>query len=250
MIFKNKTLLVTGGSRGIGKKICYEFAQKGCDVIFTYVRSSTEAKKLENDLKGLGVNVISKKLNLNSTGDINKFSNDIKKLNIKINFLINNAASGVMKNSIDSTEKHWDWTMQINAKGPWILSKEISEIMPKNSRIINISSPGSTKVLRNYFSIGVSKAALESITRYMAYDLAPKGITVNSISASMIETDAIKHFPNQSEIKKILDRENPSQKKLLSEHIAKAALMLCTEESEMIIGQNILVDGGDTLLLS
>ena len=157
MIFKNKTLLVTGGSRGIGKKICYECAQKGCDVIFTYVRSSTEAKKLENDLKGLGVNVISKKLNLNSTGDINKFSNDIKKLNIKINFLINNAASGVMKNSIDSTEKHWDWTMQINAKGPWILSKEISEIMPKNSRIINISSPGSTKVLRNYFSIGVSK---------------------------------------------------------------------------------------------
>jgi len=250
MIFKNKTLLVTGGSRGIGKKICYEFAQKGCDVIFTYVRSSTEAKKLENDLKGLGVDVISKKLNLNSTEDINKFSNDIKKLNIKINFLINNAASGVMKNSIDSTEKHWDWTMQINAKGPWILSKEISEIMPKNSRIINISSPGSTKVLRNYFSIGVSKAALESITRYMAYDLAPKGITVNSISASMIETDAIKHFPNQSEIKKILDRENPSQKKLLSEHIAKAALMLCSEESEMIIGQNILVDGGDTLLLS
>lgn len=250
MIFKNKTLLVTGGSRGIGKKICYAFAQKGCDVIFTYVRSSTEAKKLENDLKDLGVNVISKKLNLNSTEDINKFSNDIKKLNIKINFLINNAASGVMKNSIDSTEKHWDWTMQINAKGPWILSKEISEIMPKNSRIINISSPGSTKVLRNYFSIGVSKAALESITRYMAYDLAPKGITVNSISASMIETDAIKHFPNQSEIKKILDRKNPSQKKLLSEHIAKAALMLCTEESEMIIGQNILVDGGDTLLLS
>ncbi len=250
MIFKNKTLLVTGGSRGIGKKICYEFAQKGCDVIFTYVRSSTEAKKLENDLKGLGVDVISKKLNLNSTEDINKFSNDIKKLNIKINFLINNAASGVMKNSIDSTEKHWDWTMQINAKGPWILSKEISEIMPKNSRIINISSPGSTKVLRNYFSIGVSKAALESITRYMAYDLAPKGITVNSISESMIETDAIKHFPNQTEIKKILDRENPSQKKLLSEHIAKAALMLCSEESEMIIGQNILVDGGDTLLLS
>ena len=100
------------------------------------------------------------------------------------------------------------------------------------------------------WTIGVSKAALESITRYMAYDLAPKGINVNSISASLLETDAIQHFPNQSEIKKILNRKNPTQKKLLTDHIAKAAIMLCTEESEMIIGQNILVDGGDTLLLS
>jgi len=250
MIFNNKTLLVTGGSRGIGKKICYKFAQKGCDIIFTYLRSSTEAKKIEKELKELGINVISKKLNLNSIEDIKEFSNEIKKLNVKIDFLINNAASGVMKNSLETTEKHWDWTMQINAKGPWVLSKILSEIMPKNSRIINISSPGSTKVLKNYFSIGVSKAALESITRYMAYDLAPKGINVNSISASMIETDAIKHFPNQSEIKKILGRKNPSQKKLLTEHIAKAAIMLCSEDSEMIIGQNILVDGGDTLLLS
>lgn len=250
MIFKNKMLLVTGGSRGIGKKICYEFAQRGANIIFTYVRSSSEAKKIENELKKLGVNAISKKLNLNSNNDINKFADEIKKLNVKIDFLINNAASGVMKNSIETTEKHWDWTMQINAKGPWILSKKLSEIMNKNSRIINISSPGSSKVLKNYFSIGVSKAALESITRYMAYDLAPKGINVNSISASLLETDAIQHFPNQSEIKKILNRKNPTQKKLLTDHIAKAAIMLCTEESEMIIGQNILVDGGDTLLLS
>ena len=65
MIFKNKTLLLTGGSKGIGKKICYTFAQKGCDIIFTYLRSSSDAKKVEKDLKELGVNVISKKLNLN-----------------------------------------------------------------------------------------------------------------------------------------------------------------------------------------
>ena len=250
MIFKNKMLLVTGGSRGIGKKICYEFAQRGANIIFTYVRSSTEAKKIETELKKLGVNAISKKLNLNSNNDINKFADEIKKLNVKIDFLINNAASGVMKNSIETTEKHWDWTMQINAKGPWILSKKLSEIMNKNSRIINISSPGSSKVLKNYFSIGVSKAALESITRYMAYDLAPKGINVNSISASLLETDAIQHFPNQSEIKKILNRKNPTQKKLLTDHIAKVAIMLCSEGGDMIVGQNILVDGGDTLLLS
>lgn len=250
MMFSGKTLLITGGSRGIGKKICFEFAKRGCNIIFTYVRSSSESKKIESELLKFGVNVISKKLNLNSNDDIKKFVENIKNLDIKIDFLINNAASGVMKNSIETTEKHWDWTMQINAKGPWILSKSISKLMPSKSRIINISSPGSTKVLNNYFSIGVSKAALESITRYMAFDLASKGINVNSISASMIETDAIKHFPNQDEIEKIISRENPKKQKLLAEDIAKAAVMLCLEESEMIIGQNILVDGGDTLLLS
>ena len=70
------------------------------------------------------------KLNLNSNDDIKKFVENIKNLDIKIDFLINNAASGVMKKFIETTEKHWDWTMQINAKGPWILSKSISKLMP------------------------------------------------------------------------------------------------------------------------
>ena len=96
MIFSGKTLLITGGSRGIGKKICFEFAKRGCNIIFTYVRSSSESKKIESELLKFGVNVISKKLNLNSNDDIKKFVENIKNLDIKIDFLINNAASGVM----------------------------------------------------------------------------------------------------------------------------------------------------------
>ena len=106
-----------------------------------------------------------------------------------------------------------------------------------------------TKVLNNYFSIGVSKAALESVTRYLAYDLASKDISVNSISASLLDTDAIKHFPNQEEINKILNRKNPKQRKLLTNDVAKVVISLCSEAGDMIVGQNILVDGGDTLLL-
>jgi enoyl-[acyl-carrier protein] reductase III len=249
MSFKNKTVIITGGTRGIGKELCYEFAKKGCNIIFTYARSSKEAKIIEEDINKLGVSAIAKKLNLLHLENIEEFYKFLNKKNIKIDFLINNAASGVMKNSLDTTEKHWDWTMQINIKSPWVLSKKISNIMNKKGRIINITSPGSTKVMNNYFSIGVSKAALESMTRYMAFDLAPKDINVNSISASLLETDAIKHFPNQDEINNILKRPNPKQKKLIPNHIAKVAIMLCSEGGDMIVGQNILVDGGDTLLL-
>ncbi|MQG12348.1 MAG: SDR family oxidoreductase [SAR202 cluster bacterium] len=249
MILKDKTVIITGGTRGLGKELCLEFAKNGCNVIFTYSRSQTESKKVKLEIEKLGVTAKFFKLNLLSPDNINQFCEIIKKENINFDFLINNAASGVMKNSIETTEKHWDWTMQVNVKGPWLLSKNLSKNINKKGKIINISSPGSTKVLNNYFSIGVSKAALESLTRYMAYDLAKDDISVNSISASLLETDAIKHFPNQEEIKSILSRKNPKQKKLIPNDVAKFAVSLCSEAGDMVIGQNILVDGGDTLLL-
>ena len=249
MILKDKTVIITGGTRGLGKELCLEFAKNGCNVIFTYSRSQTESKKVKLEIEKLGVTAKFFKLNLLSPDNINQFCEIIKKENINFDFLINNAASGVMKNSIETTEKHWDWTMQVNVKGPWLLSKNLSKNINKKGKIINISSPGSTKVLNNYFSIGVSKAALESLTRYMAYDLAKDDISVNSISASLLETDAIKHFPNQEEIKSILSRKNPKQKKLIPNDIAKFAVSLCSEAGDMVIGQNILIDGGDTLLL-
>ncbi|MFL2648796.1 MAG: SDR family oxidoreductase [SAR202 cluster bacterium] len=249
MILKDKTVIITGGTRGLGKELCLEFAKNGCNVIFTYSRSQTESKKVKLEIEKLGVTAKFFKLNLLSPDNINQFCEIIKKENINFDFLINNAASGVMKNSIETTEKHWDWTMQVNVKGPWLLSKNLSKNINKKGKIINISSPGSTKVLNNYFSIGVSKAALESLTRYMAYDLAKDDISVNSISASLLETDAIKHFPNQEEIKSILSRKNPKQKKLIPNDVAKFAVSLCSEAGDMVIGQNILIDGGDTLLL-
>ena len=249
MILKDKTVIITGGTRGLGKELCLEFAKNGCNVIFTYSRSQTESKKVKLEIEKLGVTAKFFKLNLLSPDNINQFCEIIKKENINFDFLINNAASGVMKNSIETTEKHWDWTMQVNVKGPWLLSKNLSKNINKKGKIINISSPGSTKVLNNYFSIGVSKAALESLTRYMAFDLAKDDISVNSISASLLETDAIKHFPNQEEIKSILSRKNPKQKKLIPNDVAKFAVSLCSEAGDMVIGQNILIDGGDTLLL-
>ena len=249
MIFKDKTVLITGGSRGIGKSLCLAFAENGCNIIFTYLRSKTESEKLTKKIKDKGVKVEAIKINLKSTKEIEKLYNFLVSKKMNVNFLINNAASGVMKNSLDTTEKHWDWTLDINAKAPWILSKKIAKIMPKNSRIINITSPGSSKVLKNYFSIGVSKAALESLTRYMAVDLAPKGINVNSISPSLIETDALKYFPNQEDIKSILERKNPKGKKLTPDDIAEVAVLLCQEKSNMIVGQNIIIDGGENLVL-
>ena len=129
MILKDKTVIITGGTRGLGKELCLEFAKNGCNVIFTYSRSQTESKKVKLEIEKLGVTAKFFKLNLLSPDNINQFCEIIKKENINFDFLINNAASGVMKNSIETTEKHWDWTMQVNVKGPWLLSKYLSKLL-------------------------------------------------------------------------------------------------------------------------
>ena len=143
--------------------------------------------------------------------------------------------------------KHWDWTLNINAKAPWLCSVEASKLMKDGGSIINISSLGSKKVLPYYFSVGTSKAALETITKYLAVEFADKKINVNAISAGLVETDALKRFPNKKNM--IADSlNNPSGRSLTKGDIANLVIFLCSKKSEMIKGQTIIIDGGYNLI--
>ncbi len=160
--------------------------------------------------------------------------------------MITNAVSGVQRYAKDLTPKHWNWTRDINARAPWLCSIEASKRMPDGGSIINISSEGSRNVLPYYIAVGASKAALESITRYLAIELADQKINVNAVSGGYVETGALDSFPNKE---KMLDagKNNPSNKILEVEDIAKVTAFLCTKDAEMIRGQVIVVDGGITL---
>ena len=195
--FKTKTAIVTGGSRGIGKEICLQFAKQGSNIIFNYARHHKQAKETQDEILKLGVECDVIKCNLNEEEQITNFFKKIKSKYNKIDFLINNAASGVQKLASELETKHWDWTLNINAKAPWLCSIEASKLMKNGGSIINISSLGSKKVLPYYFSVGTSKAALEAITKYLAVELSDKNINVNAISAGLVETDALKSFPNK-----------------------------------------------------
>ena len=163
-----------------------------------------------------------------------------------LDVLINNAASGVQRNAHELEPKHWDWTMNINARAPWICSVEASTLMTNGGSIVNISSEGSRKVLPYYLSVGTSKAALESLTRYLAVELAEQGINVNAISGGYIETGALASFPNRANMLEA-GKNTLAGRMITSEDIAKIAAFLCTKEAEMIRGQVIVVDGGVTL---
>lgn len=243
-----KSALVTGGSRGIGKAISLELAQRGADISFNYLRSHAAARAVEAEIAALGVGVMRHRANLANDDAIEGLLDAVVEKFGKIDILVNNAASGVMRSSVELTEKHWDWTQSVNAKAPWMLAARAAEFMPHGARVMNISSPGSGRVLPSYFAVGVSKAAIEAITRYMAIDLAPKGISVNAVSAGFVETDALDAFPDELGIKEVAVRSTPAGRSVTSEDVAKVVAMLCSPDAEMIRGQVIVVDGGEMIV--
>ena len=245
--FKGKVAVITGGSRGIGRTIALDFANHGADIAFNYLRNTKAANQTLNDILDLGVECIGVKAHLGDQSNITDFFQKIGDKFGRIDYLINNAASGVNKPAIELTSKHWDWTMDINAKAPWLCTQKSIQYMQPGSCVVNLTSLGSKIVLKNYFAVGVSKASLEAATRYLAVELAPLGISVNAVAGGYVKTGALDHFPNSKEMLKS-GTDNPVGKMVTEQNIADTVNFLCSEKANMIRGQTIVIDGGVSLL--
>ena len=247
MSFSSKVALVTGGSRGIGKAIALEFARRGASVAFNYFRSHEAAAETQRNIEDLGVPCLRVKAHLGDAARIRELFAQVEESFGRLDILVNNAASGVQRTAEELEEKHWNWTLDINAKAPWLCAIEASRLMTQGGSIVNITSEGSRKVLPNYFSVGTSKAALEAVTRYLAVELAPRGISVNAVSGGHVETGALDSFPNRDEML-AAGKRTPAGRMVSVEDIARVVAFLCTEDAQMIRGQIIVVDGGATLV--
>ena len=244
--FVGKTTLVTGASWGIGKAIALEFARRGSNIAFNYLRNHKAAADSKKEIEALGVKCVAVRAHLGDTDKIDEMFKNISTEFKTLNILINNAASGVQKRANELQPKHWDWAMNINARAPWICSIKASELMHEGGNIINITSEGSRTVLPYYLSVGTSKAALESLTKYLAVELAEKNINVNAISGGYIETGAFDSFPNKESMSEATGK-TLSGRKMTAQDIANVAVFLCTNKADMIRGQILVVDGGVTL---
>ena len=216
-------------------------------MIINYLKNHEAAKTTVEELKLQGIKTTRIKAHVGEEAAIDSLVSKIEKQFGQLDILVNNAASGVMRPTTELSVKHWDWTMNINARGPWLLSVAASRLMPDGGRIINISSPGSTWVLPAYFAVGVSKAAIEAVTRYLAVELGPKGIAVNTVSPGFVMTEALNAFPDQLGIRDIASRPTPAGRTITPEDVSNVVAMLCSSDAEMIRGQVIVVDGGETL---
>jgi enoyl-[acyl-carrier protein] reductase III len=236
------TVFVSGGSRGIGRAIALRFARDGAKrVAIGYLRNDRAAEETAAELTALGAEPILVRGNIGSE----RVLGEVAALG-PLDVLVHNAATGVIRRALETEDKHWDWTLNANARALLQLARAAAPQMPDGSSIVAISSLGAQRVLENYVLIGTSKAALESLVRYLAVELAPR-IRVNAVSGGVVETGALEHFPNREEML-AAGRANPVGRIVEADDIAGAVAFLCSPDAAMVRGQTLIVDGGYSLL--
>lgn len=241
---QGKVGLVTGSSRGIGKAIALRLAESGVDLVVNYVRHRQDAEATARLIEEKGARCLVVKANVANDEDLQTMFALIKSEFGHLDFLISNAASGVLKPALELSSRHWNWAMEINARALLSLTQQAVPLMAKGARIMAVSSMGAVRAVENYTAVGASKAALESLVRHLAVELGPMGINVNTISAGAVDTEALKKFPNREQILDGALQRTPMGRLTTPEDVADVALFLCSDLAAMIQGQTIVVDGG------
>lgn len=250
--FLHRVCLVTGSGRGIGRAIALQFARLGADVIVNYFRNPQPAVETQHQIEAMGRKALLVKANVGELDEIETLFRAIQEEFGKLDFFINNAASGYNRPALQQRPKGWEWTLNINARAFLFCAQKAVPLMEKagGGAMVAISSPGAQRVLPDYVVVGASKAALEALVRYLAVELAPKNIVVNGISPGVVETEALKHFDavrSDSNLLQTAIRQTPAGRLVTPEEVAHLVAFLCSPEASMIRGQIITIDGGASL---
>ncbi len=249
--FAGKVALITGSGRGIGRAIALKLAAEGADVVINYFRNRRPAEETAEAVRALDRNALVVKANVGELDELAHLFSASKDTFGGLDIYVHNAASGYNRPALQQKPKGWDWTMNINARSLLFAAQHAAPLMQKRGggTIVSLSSPGSDNVLPGYIVVGASKAAIETITRYLAVELAPIGIRVNAVSPGLVETDALQHFDAMQD-ESILPRTikaTPAGRLVQPEDVADLVAFLCSSDAEMIRGQTIMIDGGYNL---
>jgi enoyl-[acyl-carrier protein] reductase III len=239
-----KVALVTGAARGIGRAVARKLGSAGADVAVNYYNSHDEAEALCAELRALGRRAHAVQGSVGIPGSVDEMFAEIGKHFDRIDIVVSNAASGVLKPAMEMSLKHWRWCLETNAFALDLLAQRAVPLMPDGGRIVAMSSLGAQRAMPDYGFIGASKAALESLVRTLAQELGPRNIRVNAVSAGVVDTDALQHFPNREELLADFARRTPAGPTLTPEDVAGAVYLLCLPEAAMITGHTLVVDGG------
>ena len=246
-----KVALVTGGSRGIGRAVALKLGSLGAQVVVNYGRREDDALRVVSELAELGATGLPMRANVADVEDLHRLFVEIKDRFGGLDILVNSAARGLERprNAIASLPNHLRQTFDLNVLGPWFATKEAAPLMEANGggSIVNLTSLGAQRYVPNYAAVGVTKGALDTLTMYLAVELAPKHIRVNSVCPSWVdETGGVQAM--SGEFGEKLEQTIPAGRHVTTTDVANLVAYLCSPESEMIVGQTIVIDGGVSLL--
>lgn len=239
---QNKTAMVTGGSRGMGKAIAKALAAQGANVALTYVHSKEKAENVVVEIKLAGGNAIAIKADNASNSEVTAAVNEAVQNFGSIDILVNNAGIAIGKPLNDYTIQDYEDTMGINVRAVFVAAQEAVKHMPDGGRIITIgSNMGDNAVSENMTLYTASKSALQGLTRGMARDLGTRKITVNLVQPGPVDTDM---NPENTELADFLRTRMPLGEYGKTEDIAAMVSFLAGDESKFITGAILTVDGG------
>ncbi len=239
-----KIAMVTGASRGIGRAIAHKLAAAGCDVAVNYHNSHDEAEAVCAAIRAVGRHACAIQANVGDPESVDELFAAFHQHFDRLDILVSNAATGVLKPVLEMSLKHWRWCLEANALALALLAQRAVPLMPAGGRIVALSSLGANRAIPGYGFIGASKAALESLVRTLAQELGPRGIRVNAVSAGVVDTDALRFFPNREALLSAFAERAPTGTVLTAEDVAGAVYLLCLPEAAMVTGHTLVVDGG------
>jgi enoyl-[acyl-carrier protein] reductase III len=243
-----KTILVTGGTRGIGQAISLRFARAGATVVANYLRNEEAVGHLKTVAAQEHLAISFCRADLTSERGLEQLERSLQEWGSHLSGLVYCAATGIHRPLEGLTERHFDWIFNLNVRAFFKLTKLLTPRFSEGSSIVAVSSWGALRVLPYYSLVGSSKGALEALARHLAVELAPLGIRVNILTAGAVLTDAWKAIPNSETRIAEAIRRTPAGRLVTAEEVAYGAQFLCSDAASGIVGHTLVLDGGTGIM--
>lgn len=238
-----RVALVTGGSRGIGRAVVRRLAHDGADVAFTFVRSEEAAAELVAEVVACGRRAHAIRAEMANMAEVKALFDEGEAALGTFDILVNNAGETLLKSIADTEEADYDRVMTVNAKATFFIIKQAASQLRRGGRIVNISSTNTVMHLPEIAVYAASKAAVEQFTLVAARELAPRKITVNTVSPGPVDTDMLRAAQSATALD-LAAAMTPLRRLGLPADVADVIAFLVGPDARWLTGQNIRVAGG------
>jgi len=246
--FHNKTILITGASRGLGRQIALKYAAVGANVVVNYSHSSQDANDVIVEVENIGGKAIALQADISNSVQVNNLLEKTRKIYGAIDILINNAGVSIDAPFLEMTEQNWDRVFEVNLKGAFLVSQAVARqlvSLNRNGIIVNISATTAFSGRKNAANYCSSKAGLNMLTKCMALELAPN-IRVNGIGLGYVDSNLVNQLYSRQQLDDVIDT-TPLKRMTSYIEVANFIKLITSKSASFVTGQTIAFDGGRTM---
>jgi enoyl-[acyl-carrier protein] reductase III len=248
--FEDKVALITGASRGIGRELALRLAARGTSVVVNYKQNEELAREVVGEVERFGATGLAIRADLESLEEIEAMFDQVQERFGRLDFFVSNASASNFHHFMDLKPHHLERTFNLNVRAFVVGTQRAVRLMPDGGRIVVLSSYGSIRTFPTYANLGSAKAAIETWARYMAVELAPRGVNVNAVNGGIIETDSSSYFYATGRVPSLetVLPKIPKKRMGSAAEMAECVLFLLSPGAEYVTGTTLVVDGGLTAI--